>query len=94
MAAMSWEISEYASFNQFTRPTFRNMFEPLNKMASLITNFDRRGIRKEGERLGQLAQKATKKEMGGRKGTAWTTGHWISSNDETYTTVMNEVIEK
>jgi len=70
------------------------MFEPLNKMASLITNFDRRGIRKEGERLGQLAQKATKKEMDGRKGTAWTTGHWISSNDETYTTVMNEVIEK
>ena len=79
LAATSWTISECASFNQFTRPTFRNMFKPFNKNASLITNFDRRGIRDEVERLGRLAEKATEKEMGGRRGVAWTTDHWTSS---------------
>jgi len=93
LAATSRAISECASFNQFTRPTFRNMFKPFNKKASLITNFDRRGIRDEVERLGRSAEKATQKEMGGRRGVVWTTDHWTSSNDETYTTVTAHYID-
>jgi len=67
LTATSWAISECASFNQFTRPTFRNMFKPLNKNASLITNFDRRGIREELERLGRLDEKPQKRN-------GWTKG--------------------
>jgi len=69
------------------------MFKPFNKNASLITNFDRRGIRDKVERLGRLAEKATEKEMSGRRGVAWTTDHWTSSNDETYTTVTAHYID-
>jgi len=64
-----------------------------NKNARLITNFDRRCIRDEVEKLGRLAEKATEKEMGGRRGVAWTTDHWTSSNDETYTTVTAHYID-
>ena len=93
LAATSWAISECASFNQFTKPTFRNMFRPFHKNASLITNLDRRSIRDEVERLGRLAEKATQMEMNGRSGLSWTTDHWTSPNDETYTTVTAHYVD-
>ena len=69
------------------------MFRPFHQKAGFITNLDRRGIRDEVERLGRLAEKATQKEMNGRSGVAWTTDHWTSSNDGTYTTVTVHYID-
>ena len=68
------------------------MFRPFHKKAGFVTNLDRRGVRDEVERLGRLAEKATQKEMNGRSGVTWTTDHWISSNNETYTIVTAHYI--
>jgi hypothetical protein len=86
LAATSWVIDQAIPFEMITMPSFRNMFNPLNRNAAAIVNIGRRGIREHAMTLGRFAERATELEVNGRE-ISWTTDHWTGPNDETYSTV-------
>ena len=94
VAAVSWAITENVSLRMFTRPSFRNMFVPLNKEALNIVNANDRGIREDIMYLGKVAQEATRIELAREcHKITWTTDHWTGPDNETYTTTTGHYID-
>jgi len=93
VAAIFWAIEEAVPFHMFSRPTFRNMFKPLNKRSGEIVNIDDRGMREMANKMGKYAEEATLKEIKDCE-VAWTTDHWTGPNDESYSTVTAHYIDE
>ena len=92
IAAAAFAIKEAVPFSMFAKPAFRKMFTVVNKKASQIVNIGPERVRDQVMKFGLIAERATKLELNGVK-IAWTTDHWTSPNDQSFTTLTAHYID-
>ena len=76
----------------FAKPAFRKLFTVVNKNASQIVNIGPERVRDQVMKFGLIAERATQLELNGVK-IAWTTDHWTSPNDQSFTTLTAHYID-
>ena len=92
IAAAAFAIKEAVPFSMFARPAFRKLFTVVNKNASQIVNIGPERVRDQVMKFGLIAERATRLELNGVK-IAWTTDHWTSPNDQSFTTLTAHYID-
>jgi hypothetical protein len=93
MAAATYSVVEATPFIEFTKPTFRKLFEPLNKDAPKIVNIGVDSVRTKVMELGRIVKEATKREVKEHR-VSWTSDHWTGADDVTYTTTTAHYIDE
>jgi hypothetical protein len=89
---VAFAIKEAVPFSMFAKPAFRKLFTVVNKNASQIVNIGPERVRDQVMKFGLIAERATQLDLNGVK-IAWTTDHWTSPNDQSFTTLTAHYID-
>eukprot|EP00804_Cyclotella_cryptica_P020067 CCRYP_014870-RA/>CCRYP_014870-RA protein AED:0.47 eAED:0.47 QI:0/0/0/0.5/0/0.5/2/0/534 len=83
--ATYWAIDQNIPFSACEAPSFRRMFDAFSHDAcKIVTRANRASVRENLRLYGLLTKLTTKLDMKKHKG-SWTSDHWTSSTNETYT---------